>query len=110
MDWYTEDCIALKKEFPDLIAGTFRFNRPLILIKYFSGFDLVGDEVELRPITAYVDPLLRFKKRQKDEGVDIPLILHAGETLGDGTAADDNLYDAIMLDAKRIGHGSVASW
>ena len=21
MDWYTEDCITLKKEFPELIAG-----------------------------------------------------------------------------------------
>ena len=22
LEWYTEDCLALKKEFPDLIAGS----------------------------------------------------------------------------------------
>lgn len=43
------------------------------------------------------------------EGVDIPFIFHAGETLGDGTAADMNVYDAILLGTKRIGHGFVAS-
>ena len=78
-------------------------NRSLI------GFDLVGNENELRPLIDYVEPLLRFKKRQTEEGVDIPFIFHAGETLGDGTAADMNLYDAILLGTKRIGHGLVAS-
>ncbi|KAL0946743.1 hypothetical protein HGRIS_012921 [Hohenbuehelia grisea] len=87
--WYTEDCIALKKEFPHLIAG----------------FDLVGDENELKPLMYYLDVLLKFKERQKEEGVDIPFIFHAGETLGDGTEADKNLYDAILLGTKRIGHG-----
>jgi adenosine deaminase CECR1 len=86
-----EDCIVLKKEFPDLIAG----------------FDLVGDENELKPLIYYAEPLLWFKDRQKEEGVDIPYILHAGETLGDGTEADMNVYDAILLGTKRIGHGQV---
>ncbi|PFH54144.1 hypothetical protein AMATHDRAFT_135550 [Amanita thiersii Skay4041] len=89
LDWYTEDCIALKKEFPHLIAG----------------FDLVGDENVLRPLIDYIEPLQRFQSRQREEGVDIPLVLHAGETLGDGTEADDNVYDAILLGTKRIGHG-----
>jgi len=45
---------------------------------------------------------------QKEAGVDeIPFIFHAGETLGDGTEADNNLYDAILLGTKRIGHGFV---
>ncbi|KAG5654129.1 hypothetical protein H0H81_007181 [Sphagnurus paluster] len=91
LEWYLEDCIELKKEFPHLIAG----------------FDLVGDENEFRPLTDYIEPLLRFKKRQKEEGIDIPFIFHAGETLGDGSPADDNLYDAILLGTKRIGHGYV---
>ncbi|KAI0745565.1 hypothetical protein C8Q76DRAFT_789934 [Earliella scabrosa] len=30
----------------------------------------------------------------------------AGETLGDGSNADMNLYDAILLGTKRIGHGN----
>ncbi|KAI0695871.1 Metallo-dependent hydrolase [Cerioporus squamosus] len=89
LEWYTEDCLALKQEFPHLIAG----------------FDIVGHEDSLEPLIKYADVFLRFKERQKELGVDIPFIFHAGETLGDGTAADVNLYDAILLGPKRIGHG-----
>jgi len=89
LEWYLEDCIALKKEFPHLIAG----------------FDLVGHEDSLKPLIDYIVPLTKFQERQKEEGVDIPFIFHAGETLGDGTPADVNLYDAILLGTKRIGHG-----
>jgi len=89
LEWYTEDCIALKKEFPHLIAG----------------FDLVGDENVYKPLIDYLEPLQRFRRRQQQEGVEIPFLFHAGETLGDGTAADENLYDAILLGTKRIGHG-----
>lgn len=67
----------------------------------------MGDENVLKPLIDYIEPLLRFRERQKEEGIDIPFIFHAGETLGDGTAADMNLYDAILLGTKRIGHGFV---
>ncbi|KAJ7940406.1 hypothetical protein B0H13DRAFT_1937950 [Mycena leptocephala] len=89
LDWFCEDCITLKQEFPHLIAG----------------FDLVGPENVLKPLIYYIEPLLRFRERQKELGLDIPFILHAGETLGDGTEADMNLYDAILLGTLRIGHG-----
>jgi len=89
LEWYTEDCLTLKREFPHLIVG----------------FDVVGHEDSLRPLIDYAETLMKFKARQAELGLDIPLILHAGETLGDGTAADMNLYDAILLGAKRIGHG-----
>ncbi|KDQ60895.1 hypothetical protein JAAARDRAFT_67324 [Jaapia argillacea MUCL 33604] len=89
LEWYLEDCIALKQEFPHLIAG----------------FDLVGHEDSLKPLIYYIEPLIRFQKRVKQLGLDIPFIFHAGETLGDGTDADMNLYDAILLGTKRIGHG-----
>ncbi|KAI0695870.1 Metallo-dependent hydrolase [Cerioporus squamosus] len=89
LEWYLEDCLALKQEFPHLICG----------------FDLVGHEDPLKPLIYYIDPLRRFVQRQKEVGVDIPFIFHAGETLGDGTPADMNLYDAILLGTKRIGHG-----
>ena len=69
------------------------------------GFDFLGPEDPKKPLVDYLVPLLRFKDRQKELGVEIPFIFHAGETLGDGTAADDNLYDAILLGTKRIGHG-----
>ncbi|KAF9265607.1 Metallo-dependent hydrolase [Marasmius fiardii PR-910] len=89
LEWYLRDCIALKKEFPHLIAG----------------FDLVGHEDALYPLIYYAETLLRFPAMQKEAGVDIPFIFHAGETLGDGTKADMNLYDAILMGTKRIGHG-----
>ncbi|KAH9928471.1 Metallo-dependent hydrolase [Epithele typhae] len=89
LEWFLEDCIALKREFPHLICG----------------FDLVGHEDPLQPLIYYIDPLRRFVERQKEEGLDIPFIFHAGETLGDGLPADMNLYDAILLGTKRIGHG-----
>jgi adenosine deaminase CECR1 len=69
---------------------------------------LVGGEDELKPLIDYIEPLLQFRELQKVEGVDIPFIFHAGETLGDGTSADMNLYDAILLGTKRIGHGYVS--
>jgi adenosine deaminase CECR1 len=70
-----------------------------------QGFDLVGYENDLQPIIYYLQTLLKFRERQVEEGVEIPFYLHAGETLGDGDGADDNLYDAILLGTKRIGHG-----
>lgn len=68
----------------------------------------MGHEDSLRPLIDYIEPLTRFVGRQKEVGVEIPFIFHAGETLGDGDAPDMNLYDAILLGTKRIGHGWVA--
>jgi adenosine deaminase CECR1 len=114
LEWYTEDCIALKQEFPHLIAGGYSLacrlppqRRPPPFF-FWPGFDLVGDENVLKPLVDYIQPLLRFQDRQKELGLEIPFIFHAGETLGDGTKADDNLYDAMLLGTKRIGHGYVS--
>ena len=90
MDWHLDNCLALKREFPHLIAG----------------FDLVGHEDSLKPLIYYAEPFLRSLEKQKESGVTFPFVFHAGETLGDGSAADMNLYDAILLGTKRIGHGS----
>ncbi|KAI0374656.1 Metallo-dependent hydrolase [Pilatotrama ljubarskyi] len=89
LEWHLEDCLVLKQEFPHLVAG----------------FDLVGHEDSLKPLIEYAEPLLRFLERQKELGVHIPFIFHAGETISDGGPADMNLYDAILLGTKRIGHG-----
>jgi len=75
------------------------------VVAVYLGFDLVGDENIGRPLRYYLDQLIAFKQRQKEMNVDIPFIFHAGETCGDGTHADENLYDAILLGTKRIGHG-----
>ena len=87
--WYLEDCISLKKKFPDWIVG----------------FDLVGHEDPLLPLKVYIPELLRFQHRCAEENVEIPFVFHAGETLEDGGDADLNLYDALVLGTKRIGHG-----
>jgi adenosine deaminase CECR1 len=93
LEWYLNDCIEMKKLFPGIIAG----------------FDLVGDENILRPLKNYLPQLLSFGTLQTSRGLPehhhIPFIFHAGETTGDGSMADDNLYDALLLGTKRIGHG-----
>jgi adenosine deaminase CECR1 len=82
-------CIALKQQFPDLI----------------SGYDLVGQEDLGRPLADLTPELFWFKKRCMEEGLNIPFFFHAGETLGDGDQTDENLFDAILLGTRRIGHG-----
>ncbi|KAG8971485.1 hypothetical protein FRC05_011058 [Tulasnella sp. 425] len=90
LEWYLNDCISLKRQFPNLIAG----------------FDLVGQEDTGVPLLDYLPKLLEFQDRCKEAELSIPFIFHAGETLGDGDRVDDNLYDAILLGTKRIGHGN----
>jgi adenosine deaminase CECR1 len=85
-----EFCIRLKKEFPALICG----------------FDLVGQEDWGRSLVELMPTLLWFRQRCHDQGLEeIPLFLHAGECLGDGDETDQNLFDAILLGSRRIGHG-----
>ena len=85
-----EMCIRLKKEFPALICG----------------FDLVGQEDQGRSLVELMPTLLWFQKRCHDQGLEeIPLFLHAGECLGDGDETDQNIFDAILLKSRRIGHG-----
>ncbi|OBT93927.1 hypothetical protein VE01_08253 [Pseudogymnoascus verrucosus] len=83
------ECIALKKKFPDLICG----------------YDLVGGEEAGFPLQHFAPELLSFRATCISEGLDIPFLLHAGETLDSGSSTDANLLDAILLGAKRIGHG-----
>jgi len=87
------DCIQLKLEFPDLVCG----------------FDLVGAEDRPNSISYYRDELLAFAKTCEDLNLDIPFMFHAGETLLDSGGSKDpkesNLYEAVLLKAKRIGHG-----
>ncbi|KAK5163037.1 uncharacterized protein LTR77_010971 [Saxophila tyrrhenica] len=93
METELEDCIWLKLQFPDLICG----------------FDLVGAEDRPNCIKFYADVLLAFQQRCKELKISIPFMFHAGETLldtgGSSDPDDSNLYDALLLNAKRIGHG-----
>ncbi|QSS58229.1 cat eye syndrome critical region protein 1 [Histoplasma capsulatum] len=89
MTWCLDDCISLKQEFPELICG----------------FDMVGCEGRGNQIRDYLPLLLQFRATCTNLGLDIPFIFHAGETLESQGPTDNNLYDAILLDSKRIGHG-----
>ncbi|KAF2767005.1 Metallo-dependent hydrolase [Teratosphaeria nubilosa] len=81
--------IEMKLLFPDLI----------------SGYDLVGQEDAGRPLADLTPELFWFKKRCAEAGIDLPFFFHAGETLGDGDTTDENLFDAVLLGTRRIGHG-----
>jgi adenosine deaminase CECR1 len=62
------------------------------------GFDAVGYEDEGYALQYFSEDLWQFHQQ-------IPFVLHAGETLMAGSKADQNLYDAILLQTRRIGHG-----
>lgn len=73
--WHVENAIALKQQFPDTIVG----------------FDLVGWEDQGVTLHDYLPELLRMKRRCNELGVDLPFVLHAGETLADGDPIDHNV-------------------
>ncbi|RDA85481.1 hypothetical protein CP532_0013 [Ophiocordyceps camponoti-leonardi (nom. inval.)] len=84
-----DECLAFKKLWPEWIAG----------------FDLVGEESKGKPLKCFIGELLAFREKCEAQGVDIPFLFHCGETLEMGTETDENLVDALLLGAKRIGHG-----
>ncbi|PGH07092.1 hypothetical protein AJ79_06370 [Helicocarpus griseus UAMH5409] len=84
-----QNCIRGKKAYPNLIAG----------------FDLVGQEDLGRPLKDLLPELLWFRRKCIEENLEIPFFLHAGECLGDGDSTDENVFDAIALGTRRIGHG-----
>ncbi|KAH6652934.1 hypothetical protein BKA67DRAFT_519731 [Truncatella angustata] len=84
-----DNCITTKITHPHLIAG----------------YDLVGQEDAGRPLKDVLPELFWFRKQCAEEGVDLPFFFHAGECLGSGSETDHNLYDAILLGTRRIGHG-----
>jgi len=67
---------------------------------FMAGFDLVGQEDKGKPLIDFVPVFL-----EKLNGSDMKLFFHAGETDWQGQATDFNLFDAILLNATRIGHG-----
>lgn len=72
---------------------------------YTTGFDLVGQEDLGRSLKEILPEIIWFVEYCKQQNVNIPFFFHAGETLGDGNSTDENLFDAILLGTKRIGHG-----
>jgi adenosine deaminase CECR1 len=69
------------------------------------GFDLVQEEVRTNTNLYYVEQLLAAQWDAARRGVGLPLYLHSGET---NWAENENVYDAILLGASRIGTRPVA--
>lgn len=84
-----KECIRMKKKFPHIICG----------------FDFVAQEDQGRTLQDLTPLIFWFRKKCAEAGVDLPFFFHAGECLGDGDSTDNNLFDAILLGTRRIGHG-----
>ncbi len=75
-----------KKKFPDMITG----------------FDLVAEEDSGNSISYYQKSWEKLDSLELEYGVELPLFLHAGESK---SIKNTNLFDAVLLNNKRIGHG-----
>lgn len=65
---------------------------------FVIGFDLINEEDASRPLREYAPMLLDFK----EEHPDFRYYLHCGESL---SPESDNLVDAYLISADRVGHG-----
>lgn len=69
----------------------------------------MGAEDRPNHIGHYFEELVVFQRICKDNNLDIPFLFHAGETLldtgGSTEPENSNLFDAVALKSKRIGHG-----
>ncbi|KAJ8132417.1 hypothetical protein O1611_g1212 [Lasiodiplodia mahajangana] len=83
-----DECVLMKKKWPNYIAG----------------FDLVGEEAFAKPhpLEYFEEDFQKFRRRCRDENIDIPFLFHCGETPDD---LEGNLETALKLESKRIGHG-----
>ncbi|OTA59613.1 Metallo-dependent hydrolase [Hypoxylon sp. EC38] len=83
-----EECIKMKKKWP----------------QYIAGFDLVGEEAydKRYPLRYFEEEFRQFQEDCRKEQVEIPFLFHCGETPDD---IEGNLECALDLGAKRIGHG-----
>ncbi|KAK4103273.1 Metallo-dependent hydrolase [Parathielavia hyrcaniae] len=94
-----------EKQVGDALIQCFQFKMDKRFSKYIAGFDLVGEEGEGKPLNFFRKQFLEFQALCKAANTEIPFLFHCGETLDIGTDTDGNLMDALLLGAKRIGHG-----
>jgi len=66
------------------------------------GFDLVDEEDRTHSTLFFAPELLAARREAARNALTLPLFLHSGET---SRAEGENLYDAVLLGAPRIGHG-----
>lgn len=70
--------------------------------RWVRGFDLVAEEDAGHSTLFHAKQFMKLDSLKKATGVELPLYLHDGES---NWASTDNLYDAVLLGTKRIGHG-----
>jgi len=78
------------------------YKHRLLYPEMLKGFDLVAEEDAGHSTLFHAYEFLRLDSLEKSHGVTLPLYLHDGES---NWASVSNLYDAVLLDTKRIGHG-----
>ena len=66
------------------------------------GFDLIEEEDRTHSTLFFAEEILAARRDADARGLSLPLFLHSGET---SRAESENLYDALLLGAPRIGHG-----
>lgn len=66
---------------------------------FVIGFDLVNEEDKSRSLKDYAELLINIKK----ENPDFEYYLHCGESIN---TENNNLIDAYLLKAERVGHGT----
>ena len=81
-----ERAYQFRKKYPNLIKG----------------YDLVAEEDAGNTTLYYLKNWMNRSKLEAQYGIDLPLLLHDGES---DWVSVENLYDAVMLNCKRIGHG-----
>ena len=81
-----QSAVSMKKRYPD----------------WLQGYDLVAEEDNGEATLFHAKTFLRLDSLEKERKVELPLYLHDGES---DWASVDNLYDAILLGTRRIGHG-----
>lgn len=62
---------------------------------------MVNEEDVTPPILTFVPEIIDGKMRDK-KGGELPCFFHCGET---HDRSNENLFDAVLLETKRIGHG-----
>ncbi|MCJ7580402.1 MAG: hypothetical protein MUP98_07690 [Candidatus Aminicenantes bacterium] len=68
----------------------------------YIGFDLVEEEDKEHTNFFFINELLDARFKAEQSNITLPLYLHSGES---NWMENENILDAILLDAKRIGHG-----
>jgi len=97
---YTDFRNTPKKKAFELLELAYRLRS--LYPDFIIGYDLVGEEDLGRTAFEYAETFIKGKEFESIYGVDMPYYLHNGESL---LLTNTNMYDAVLLGSKRIGHG-----